>query len=407
MARRTKGEGTLRHRVDGRWEARIPSGSAKPKIITRRTKTAVLKAVEEYKSESKQEPKLDVTFGTYSTEWLESERLRVAPATYLSRANVINIHCKRLTDKPLRAITDKDLRTVLRPFGEMNVRPVKDGDFVSMGPASREKIRSVLHLMFRTAIRKKLLDSNPVELLAPERVTHVKEVRALTEAQLTRFFNAAKGNKWEPFFRLALATGGRPGELCALRWNDIDFSANSVSLRASIGRESAESARLVRKTMKTVASARTLGVEVEAVDLLKRRWKALGKPTQGLVFAVKSREDATPVPVNLRNLNRVLSSVATKAGIESMTLYDFRHTFATQMLFNGEDLVTVAHLLGHKGTKLLMTTYAHVLDNMKKRAAKTAGTILRKALEEQEPPMMEVPFVFGDVLKKTRYRDGC
>ncbi|HEY1884121.1 MAG TPA: site-specific integrase [Candidatus Cybelea sp.] len=400
MARRAKGEGTLRHRVDGRWEARIPNGNATPKIITRRTKTAVLKAVEEYKAESKQTPANDVTFGTYSKEWLESERLRVAPATYLSRANVINVHCERLADKPLREVNDNDLRVILRPLGEMNVRPVKDGKYVSVGPATREKIRSVLHLMFRTAIRKKLLESNPVELMDPERVTHVKEIRSLTKAQLARVFKAAKGNKWEPFFRLALATGARPGELCALRWSDVDFSANSVSIRASLGRESANSTRLVRKRTKTGASARTLGVEAEALDLLKYRWKALGKPTQGLIFSVKSREDAAPVPVNLRNLNRVLSAIATKAGIDSMTLYDFRHTFATLMLFAGEDLVTVAHLLGHKGTKLLMTTYAHVLDDMKKRAAKTAGNILRKALEEQEPPIIEVPVRFGTLLNK-------
>ncbi len=140
----------------------------------------------------------------------------------------------------------------------MNARPVKDGGYVSVGPATREKIRSVLHLMFRTAIRKKLLDSNPVELLDPERVTHVKEVRALTKAQLVRFFKAAKGNKWEPFFRLALATGARPGELCALRWNDVDFTASSVSIRASVGRESVNSTRLIRKSTKTGASSRTL-----------------------------------------------------------------------------------------------------------------------------------------------------
>jgi integrase len=277
MARRTKGEGTLRRRVDGRWEARIPNGQSKPKIITRRTKTAVLKAVEEFKTESKKQPRSDMTFGAYSKAWLESERLRVAPATYLSRANVIQVHCERFTDKPLHEITDADLATVLRPLGELNARPVKDGEYVSVGPATREKIRSVLHLMFRTAIRKKLLDSNPVELLDPERVTHVKEVRALTKAQLARFFKAAKGNKWEPFFRLALATGGRPGELCALRWTDVDFSASSVSIRASIGRESANSSRLVRKSTKTGASSRTLGVEAEALDPLKRRWKALGK----------------------------------------------------------------------------------------------------------------------------------
>jgi integrase len=403
MARRTKGEGTLRHRVDGRWEMRIPNGNAKPKIITRRTKTAVLKAADEYKLESKKKPVSDVTFGAYSKQWLETERLRVAPATYLSRANVIEVHCERLTDKPLREITDKDLRAILRPLGDMNVRPVKDGEYVRMGPATREKIRSVLHLMFRKAIRARLLDANPVELLDPEHETRVKEIRSLTKAQLARFFKAAKGNKWEPFFRLALATGGRPGELCALRWNDVDFSVNSVSIRASIGRESANSTRLIRKSTKTGASARTLGVEAEALDLLKQRWKALGKPTQGLIFAVRSREDAAPVPVNLRNLNRVLSSIATQAGIESMTLYDFRHTFATLMLFAGEDLVTVAHLLGHKGTKLLMTTYAHVLDEMKKRAAKTAGTILRNALEDQEPAPAMQPISFGvfrNALKK-------
>lgn len=401
MARRTKGEGTLRHRVDGRWEARVPNGSAKPKIITRRTKTAVLKAVEEYKAESKKQPQSDVTFGTYSKEWLAFERSRVAPATYLSRENVVKVHCERLNDKPLRQITDRDIGAVLRPLGDWDVRPVKDGDYVPMGPATREKIRSVLHLMFRTAIRKKLLETNPVELLDPERVTRVKEVRSLTKAQLGRFFKAAKGNKWESFFRLAIATGGRPGELCALRWSDIDFSANSVSIRASIGRESAESLRLIRKTTKTSASSRTLGLEAEALDLLKRRWKLLGKPTQGLIFAVESRKDGSQVPPNLRNLNRVLSSIATRADIERMTLYDFRHTFATHMLMAGEDLVTVAYLLGHKGTKLLTTVYAHVLDDMKKRAAKTAGTILRGALEEQELPIMEVPYVFRNTLRKS------
>ena len=119
------------------------------------------------------------------------------------------------------------------------------------------------------------------------------------------------------------ATGGRPGELLALQWEDIDFEKCAVTFRASIGLESANSTKRVRKATKTRAAKRTVGVPPEAVDLLRVQWEQKGKPKSGLVFYARSRVDGSPTPLNLCNLNRDLADICAdkkceKAGLEGI-----------------------------------------------------------------------------------------
>lgn len=380
--RRAKGEGTLRHRPwDGRYEWRSAPGMRK-KTITRKTKAATMKAVAEWLEQERGfKPSRDVTFGEYADVWLAAEEVRVAPATYFARENVIRIHAKPILS-PLRMseIGKRDLERILWPLGDRtSFRYGDDGEIIAFGRAMREKIRSVLHKLFDSAVRENVIQANPVKMLDPEREVAAKEVRALNQRQIAAFFREARGDDYEALFRLALATGARPGELTALRWNDVDFDLNIVSVRASIGLISTTSKERARKRAKA-ASERAIGVDDTALELLKAAWVSQGRPTTGLMFTVTSRMDGKQVPFDLANIRRRLRSIAERAGIDKITTYTFRHTFATHMIDRGVDMLTVAYLMGHKNTRLLERTYAHVLDTMKKRGAVVSGEILRDAV---------------------------
>lgn len=169
-----------------------------------------------------------------------------------------------------------------------------------------------------------------------------------------------------------LATGIRPSEALALQWSDVDWQRGSITIQRKLTRLRDNSWKFDEP--KTSKSRRSIPLPASLLEALKAHRKAQleermqwGKEWQdyNLVF---TSEGGTPV--HERNLlRRYFKPVLTQAGLPAdLRLYDLRHTCATLLLADGENLKVVSERLGHSSITLTADVYAHVSESMQRQA---------------------------------------
>lgn len=196
-------------------------------------------------------------------------------------------------------------------------------------------------------------------------------MRSLSPEEVHRFLEAASGDRFGIIFAFALATGMRPGEHLALRWQDIDWAAKSVRVERALsyGKNGPYFAE-----PKTEKSKRIIPLPPSLVRDLKEhgRQQAKERLAAGATYENLDLVFATSLgtPLNERNLlQRHFKPVVKAAGLpETVRLYDLRHTCATLLMLAGENPQVVAERLGHSQISLTLDVYSHVLPTMQQSA---------------------------------------
>ena len=177
--------------------------------------------------------------------------------------------------------------------------------------------------------------------------------------------------------RLAAVTGARRGELCALRWSDLD----RTSLRISRSLYGSRQDQLMEKDTKTHAVRRvsldpeTLEVVIGHRNQCRLRAKACGLrlPENAFIF---SSEPSGTLPWRPGRVTLAFSRLCTELGVSNVRLHDLRHFAATQLLAAGVPVRTVAGRLGHANAATTLNVYAHVLESSDEDAAGVLGRLL-------------------------------
>ncbi len=226
---------------------------------------------------------------------------------------------------------------------------VKDG----YAPRTIKGLRGCLSKIFSSAVEWGYVESNPAQGTKLPQQRSVRQYEPLSPVE----FNALLAVLPEPYRSLVLLsglTGLRVGELLALHWEHLDFSANLIRVRQRVyaGRFDVP---------KTRASRRDLPM----TPMVKAMLLGLGKPRPGqLVFP--SRAGTALLPGNLRE--RVLKPACKKAGIRHVSWHDLRHAFATWLGSLGESPRTAQALLGHSDIKTTLGVYTHSLPQVERAA---------------------------------------
>jgi integrase len=172
---------------------------------------------------------------------------------------------------------------------------------------------------------------------------------------------------------VALTTGMRPSEYLALKWQDIDWTRETVSVVRSIHRvngkwrfsdtKRSRSRRPIKLQSWIVALLRDLQTKASVQDLYPE--------ANDLVFRTPSGQ-----PINADYLAKQFRSILDLAGVPRIRLYDLRHSAATIALAAGVSPKVVSEQLGHASTAFNLDTYAHVLPHMQDEAAARVQAIL-------------------------------
>ncbi|MGB9919267.1 MAG: tyrosine-type recombinase/integrase [Moorellales bacterium] len=273
-------------------------------------------------------------------------------------------------------------------------------EMVRAGKAPRtvKFVYDLLRSALNEAVRLRVIPSNPALAVRPPQVRY-REIMPLSAEEKQRLLEAAKGDRFEEFFILLLATGLRPGEALALTWDDVDFENHTLTVRSSGAADTWDPANSRRgPRTKTEGSRRTVPLLPSAVAALRRqrRKQAAEKLRAGELYEDRNLVFATEDgrPVNLKNLRRRhWRLILKRAGLpEDTRLYVLRHTFATMLLRQGEDVKRVAAWLGHRDAGFTYRVYHHYLP---------------EKLDEAERLRLEAVLFGGEVKDRRPPRDGA
>jgi integrase len=217
----------------------------------------------------------------------------------------------------------------------------------TLGPRRINMARDRLFTMFREAHEDGLIRDNPVR--------HVKrleeptpEVDPLTFDEVQTIFHVAQGQE-RSLFTVLLLSGMRPGEVPALKWDDIDFERNEIRVRKTLSRYGLG-------TPKTKGSIREVQMHAPVRGaLLEQRTRTM--LAGGFVFENERGGALDETNVRERSWRRLLR----RAGLPYRPLYHCRHTYATLELENGENPLFVSRQLGHRTPETTFRKYARFM----------------------------------------------
>ena len=161
---------------------------------------------------------------------------------------------------------------------------------------------------------------------------------------------------------LSLYTGLRVGEICGLKWEDIDPKKGCVSVNKTVERISIGNGetKVVVGDPKTESSIRKVYVPTFIIELLKDHKKSSD------LFVLSGKQN----PTEPRTLQYRFEKILKSAGIREMKFHSLRHTYATICIEKGVDIKTLSELLGHSDVKITLNTYVHSSDKLKRKYVK-------------------------------------
>lgn len=220
--------------------------------------------------------------------------------------------------------------------------------------------------------------------LKPPKVESV-EIEILRPEQEQVVTDGLRGRSLYPIVLTLLATGLRRGEICALRWKDLELMRNDLA-RLHVEQSLEQTKKGIRaKSPKTKHGRRTITLPDHVAAELRAHWKAqqeqqlalgLGKASDDdLVFATFDGKPRSP-----NALTKEWSVAAKALGIH-VTLHALRHTHASKLIAEGMDVLTISRRLGHGSPTITLGVYGHLFANSDDRAA----LIMQTAFSKRSP----------------------
>jgi integrase len=236
-----------------------------------------------------------------------------------------------------------------------------------MARSSCVKVRFVLGAVLRWAQRRDLVMRNVAELAdLPHDARRAREGRALTPEEARKLLNAARGDRLEALWLVALGLGMRPGEIAGLTWADIDLEPSVLHVRRAMKYDADRPIGLGElKTGTMGRGRRSLVMPAAVTDALRRHRIAQAgeRLAMGEQWPAEWRElvfvSQAGTPLNAANLRRDLNRFSKAAGVGHVTRYDLRHSAATMLGAMGVRIEDVADILGHEDLRMARIVYMH------------------------------------------------
>jgi integrase len=330
--------------------------------------------------------KLDLDINEQTTV-LNPQLLTVGDLVAHYKTQELNAQPQRMAVNTIRVYTI-NLDTHIVPFwGEVRVADVKtvavEGWLrtLSLADGTKAKLRNIFSAVFSHGIRHELAQSNPIT--GPSRGSGVRQSakrRRDPDVLTAEEIGALLGQvpQWHRALVLLVASIGlRISELRGLKWSDLDVLGGTLNLsRGIVNREMTK--------LKTAASRKPVPLAPEIVrELLQHKEQTpYNRPDDWMFASVKAKGAISVWPKSL--MEDHVRPAAERAGItKHITWHVFRHSYATMMKANGEDVKTVQQSLRHASSKISMDVYTQAIPAAVRAANdKIAETITAAAQPE-------------------------
>lgn len=269
---------------------------------------------------------------------------------------------KQVRPHSTAATYEKALNRILKNLGKIQIRNINHGhikrmvldDFANIKAKTIRNYLLPLRSMMDDAINEQIISTNPLTTIVLNKLTSDRQkesdyvvdpfTREEIEAILTNAKPEARCN-----YQYLLFTGVRLSEYMGLEWDDIDFKKKTQHIRRALvmGAE---------KGTKTKASKRETHLLPMAIQALEdqKQYTWFNKSKQPKVF--RRISDGKRM-FDYEHISRPWKTLLSRLKIRYRTPYQMRHTFASQLLSDGENPHFVAKLLGHKTVEMVYRVY--------------------------------------------------
>lgn len=303
----------------------------------------------------------NILFKDFILDWFDNYKSNTlgvnTKSNYLSRINyhiIPNLGHLKLTD-----ITNLTVQNFYNSLINNN----------KLAPASAKKIIEILNNCFKYAKKNKLIYNIPTDI---EKIKLEKpKIDYWNKADVDFFIKEIENTPlYTPVF-ISTLTGLRIGELCGLRWSDIDFESGYLTVNHQVIQDKINKELILTDILKTSTSHRSVSIPNILINYLKRLREADINNINGFILKDRSGLMATP-----RNVSMEFTKKVSKyKNLKQISFHSLRHTHATLLIFNGENIKVVSDRLGHKDISITLNTYTHVMEDMKKNTASLLDSI--------------------------------
>ncbi len=297
--------------------------------------------------ENEKSERADQTFGYYCDCWLNGKSICLKASSIAKYQEEMKNHIKPFFGGMFPGeISSQDV--------DRFIRLLMDGK--NLSSRSVQNILTLFHTVFVYAEKRNGRKLQSLEIVYPRKAK--KTVRVLDRQEETTLMNflAREMDLGKFGIYIALRTGMRLGEVCALRWCDISFYAHTISVRHTVQRlgfsESGEygRTRLVVGSPKSESSFRTIPLMPDIAALCRRFYSGSQK-----AYVLTGVEQC----MEPRRLQRRLKACTDACRLDRVHFHTLRHTFATRCVEMGFDIKALSEILGHASVNITLNQYVH------------------------------------------------
>ena len=354
------------YHFDGRKISRAKTIRVPDTVHPRSIAQYVAHEAEEFERLVKNGEDADTTFEDYARSWLKRQT-KYAPGTLAMYTRMLEVTFQYIGAIPLSKMRPIALEKMLIELRHKKCRGK------TIQEATVQKYLTAVSAVLTDAKKNEIIQKNPARMIdLPD--TESREQFIPTEEDAVRLVNALLNEPWHYrlFYILAIYTGCRRGELCALKWSDFIMDGYESTLTVSRSRTSVAGVGVVEGSTKNGRS-RTIAIDEDITSVLmfycckkKEEAEEGGFEMSDYLFTNEQGELIHPDTFTKR-LRRFLDENGFP---KDYHLHTMRHFFVSTLLHHGVDKQTVADLAGHGDTSFLERTYCHPQMALKKEAAK-------------------------------------
>jgi integrase len=364
MKRRTKNSGSISRRESGIYLAQVTIDG---KRLSRTFR--IRKEAQEWLNNMTAQIEQGLTYNSAKTTinelleaWLGIKATKSRPATGESYARLSRLYISPALGS--LKLQELNAARIQKLYNELERRGV--------GKRTIEITHTVLHGFLGHAQRLGLIAQNWAALVeVPRPETH--EMAVWDESQVSQFLMANPG----PFYRLALATGMRRGELIGLQWKDLDWNTGMLHVRRQVYK--LQGGGWIFQGPKTDRGRRMIRLGKGLLEELQHHYQNEIPRKMAIAGSAWQENDlifpsGKGTPRNGYNVSKEFHELVLASGLPMIRFHDMRHTAASIMLLHGEPPVRVAGILG-QSVQVLLTTYAHYIPDDQETASALMDSI--------------------------------